>query len=132
MKKALFCLGVTFILGNLSWALEPQNPVTLCDRFVTEIDKASCEKQLTQLAPDWYLASLCGKFSEDAGFYRCMGLSKSMEISPKKLEACDQAEATDEGRLSCIQSAKVSAKATAFQPLRAPASHRVGSVKSRE
>ena len=96
-------------------ALQPQNPTTLCDRFMAGPERTQCEKRMKDQAPDWYLASVCSKQFDDKAFYECVDLSKTTAFSPKKLEACDSEGFSDQSRLDCIKGTKVSRAEEVFQ-----------------
>lgn len=100
--------GLLFPIRTL--ALNPQNPTTLCERFAEGKERATCEKKMKDLAPDWYLASLCSKQFEDKSFYECMELTKTVTTNPKKLEACDNEGFGDKSRIECIKGTRSTAQ----------------------
>lgn len=95
-------------------ALEPQDPKALCDRFLGS-DQETCEKKMTDLKPDWYLAAVCSHQFDDKLFYECVSLSQKHSFSPLSLEPCDSAELSDTDRMKCVESAKTTL-AQSFQP----------------
>lgn len=113
MKKAnltfLFLFAVGMAVPVIGSALTPQNATTLCDRFVEGPDRVSCEKKMKDLAPDWYLASLCSKQYDDKAFYQCVELTKTASFSPKHLESCDVEGFSDKSRFECIKGTRTAA-----------------------
>ena len=106
--KSFFIFSLVFQVPFQTQAIEMQNPATLCERFLTSTEKSQCETEMKKLQPDWYLAGICNKQFEDTAFYDCIHLSKSAQFSLEKLDACDQTETTDEGRLTCVKGSMVS------------------------
>ncbi len=105
----LLAMMASMVIPITGSALSPQNPITLCDRFVEGPDRVSCEKKMKDLAPDWYLASLCSKQYDDKAFYECVGLTKTTSFSPKRLEACDVEGFSDKSRYECIKGTRTAA-----------------------
>ena len=62
-------LGLSSLVPLSAFAVEPQNPVTLCERFIAPDIKLNCEKKIKKMSPDWYLAGVCEK-QFDAPFLR--------------------------------------------------------------
>ena len=126
----LFAVIAIFLsLPHEALAIEVQNPKALCERFLTSGERLRCEDQMKELKPDWYLAGVCNKQFEDKAFYDCLNLSKTAQFSPQKLEACEQADTTDEVRMDCIHKAEVS-PAQAFQAT-APTAPRAKPLRER-
>lgn len=86
-------------------ALQPQDPKSLCDRFLGS-DQTACEKKMTELKPDWYLATVCNRQFDDKLFYDCVLKGVRNTFSPVALQACDSDELGDTERMSCIDAAK--------------------------
>lgn len=105
----LLLATIAIVVPSKTFALNPQNPTSLCDRFVEGPERNQCEKKMKDLSPDWYLADLCSKQFEDKSFYQCMELTKTVKVSPKKLEACDNEGFSDQSRIDCIQGTKTTA-----------------------
>lgn len=84
-------------------AVEPQNPVTLCERFIAPDTKSNCEKKIKKMAPDWYLAGVCEKQFDDSEFWKCLDLSQTKNFSPVALEKCNAEGASDQDRLTCLK-----------------------------
>lgn len=95
-------------------ALEPRDPSSLCDRFLGS-DQETCEKKISELNPDWYLAAVCNRQFDDKLFFECVGLSQKHSFSPLSLEPCDASELSDMDRMKCVTGAKVPAVAQGFQ-----------------
>lgn len=121
-------LAFVFLFSALAIALEPQNPASLCDRFLVGPPKTKCEKKMKALNPDWYLATVCNQNFDDNAFYECVDLTKSGAYSPLKLEACEADELSDQDRLGCVRSARTGIQ-EAFQRL--PASLKNKAKKSK-
>jgi hypothetical protein len=102
VKLALLLSFVSLISTQLALAVEPKNPVTLCERFISPKIKSDCEKRIEKLGPDWYLASVCEKQFEDVQFFECLQLSASQNFSPTKLDQCDQVGIPDKERINCL------------------------------
>lgn len=122
MKKVIqaLCAITTLASGimifNYAMAIDAQDPKTLCDRFVTPLEKTTCEDQMRALKPDWYLASLCAKQFDDKEFYNCLNITRLGSFSPDKLDQCSVVETTDEGRMNCARQSLTTKQAEAFQP----------------
>lgn len=101
-------------------ALEAQNPETLCERFVSGPEQATCQSKVKKISPDWYLASVCAKQFDDKSFYRCLELGKSASFSPTKLADCESSELNDESRISCIKHSEVKKTTEAYQTYQVP------------
>lgn len=100
------CL-IFFLLPTLALAIEPTNPVELCDRLITEAEKSQCLTKTTPGQLDWYAASACGKLQEDKNFMNCLEQIKDSFFNPQALELCSRSvEMTDEARSSCLQKIK--------------------------
>jgi hypothetical protein len=110
----LLILTTTLVFAVLAQALEPQDPKSLCDRFLGG-DQESCEKKVSELKPDWYLAAVCNRQFDDKLFYECIGLSAKHSFSPINLEPCDAQELNDMDRMKCVEGAKTTL-AKSYQP----------------
>ncbi len=113
MKKILIA---TFLIVAAPWianALEAQEPTSLCDRFLGGAQE-SCVKKITEMKPDWYLASVCNLQFDDKIFFDCLSLGTKHSFSPSALEACTSADLNDADRMTCIQKAH-SSLADSFQ-----------------
>jgi hypothetical protein len=106
-----FCLFCTCIS---SFALEPKNPTSLCERFIEGPDRSQCEKKMTVLKPDWYLATVCNDNFDDLLFYECLNLNKLGSFSPEKLNDCMGDQLSDPSRNDCVRKA-LTTEAKSFQ-----------------
>lgn len=107
MKQKFFFALIAMISSQAPvQALEPQNPVTLCERFLEGPPREACEKEMKALNPDWYLATACNQIFDDKAFYECVKLGKTAAFSPIKLESCMGLELIDFDRLACVKSAR--------------------------
>ncbi len=95
-------------------ALEPENPVALCERFLEGSPRLECQKKMEQWKPDWYAATTCNGIFDDKIFYECVDFSRSQSFLPKKLEECQGDQLTDLARLQCVKAAQT-VKEKAFQ-----------------
>jgi hypothetical protein len=98
----LIIVALFLVASAGALAVEPKNPVTLCERFISPQTKSACEKRLDKLGPDWYLASVCEKQFEDSLFFDCLQLSATKNFSPIKLDKCDQVGIPDMERINCL------------------------------
>lgn len=98
-------LILTLFASITCFGLQPQDPKSLCDRFLGS-DQAACEKKMTELKPDWYLATVCNRQFDDKLFYDCVSKGVRSTFSPMALQACDSDELSDTARMSCIDAAK--------------------------
>ncbi|MEZ0391462.1 MAG: hypothetical protein ACAH59_04555 [Pseudobdellovibrionaceae bacterium] len=103
--KQIFWLTFIFMTSTAS-ALEPQNPIALCERFLEGPEKVECEKKMKDLSPDWYLATVCNQNFTDPSFYECVELTKTGAFSPRKLDLCTRDGISDSTRIACIKAAK--------------------------
>jgi hypothetical protein len=99
-----------------AFAIEQLNPILLCDRFKDSGERKQCEEQMAKLEPDWFLASVCDKQIDDLQFYDCLITAQTLELSPKKLAACERQSMADELRVECVRNAKVSQLEASFKP----------------
>lgn len=107
-------LGLILIFSSLAQAIEPQNPLSLCERFLEGPDRTKCETRMTSLKPDWYLATVCNSDFDDKLFFDCVELSKLGSYSPEKLNDCLGDQYTDSARMTCVKAA-LTTPAKAFQ-----------------
>lgn len=115
-----FCL---LSLSISSFALEPKNPVSLCERFIEGPDRSQCEKKMTDLKPDWYLATVCNDNFDDLLFYECLDLNKLGSFSPEKLNDCMGDQLSDPTRNACVRKA-LTTEAKSFQDAKPKGSHK--------
>jgi hypothetical protein len=95
------------LIPLLTLALEPNNPVTLCDRFVNDSDKAVCLEKINRNTSDWYASSACSLQEDDKNFLACLDEIKDGTYNPEALDLCAQRrEASDVSRLKCLQKIK--------------------------
>jgi hypothetical protein len=99
-----FILGLScvFILSN-AHAIEPTNPMTLCERFIAPETQKECQKKISKLGPDWYLATICEKQFDDGDFYSCLQMSQNYNFTPDQLSKCDEPGFNDVERLGCLK-----------------------------
>lgn len=125
MMPRLFFLSCALLGTQTGFAVEPQNPVTLCERFIAPDAKNSCERKLKKMSPDWYLAAVCDKQFEDSEFWKCVELSQTKNFSPVALEKCNAEGVTDSERLLCLKNlAQVESFQNGQTPTRQPASRK--------
>ena len=103
LKSALvFALIPIFTL-----AIEPTNPVGLCDRFLGDEEKADCVSKISTADLDWYAASACSLQQEDKNFHSCLKEIQQASFNPEALELCAKdPSVSDELRFTCIQKIK--------------------------
>lgn len=114
MKKLVLILIPLFAIQSL--ALDMTNPVSLCDRFLSETEQQACEKRVSALKPDWYLATTCGKQDDDQIFFECLELTKTGQFAPLKLDLCTMDNLVDSDRMTCIKAARTDSKEAFQQP----------------
>lgn len=95
----------TWLASFACWALQPQDPKASCDRFLGS-DQAVCEKKLSEMNPDWYLAAVCNRQFDDQLFYECVSKGIRHSFSPTALQKCDSEDLSDQERMTCIDAAK--------------------------
>lgn len=115
--KSIATAACILLLASAAQTLEPKNPTALCDRFIAPLTRTACEKRLSKLSPDWYLASVCEKQFDDVIFFQCLELSSTINFSPVKLEKCNQPGGSDADRMACLSSIaeKGKARSEAYQ-----------------
>lgn len=108
MLQLFFKTHLAFLLIPLiTLALEPNNPTSLCDRYVGDQDKTACLKKVSNMDLDWYAASACSLQQDDGQFTKCLDEIKSASFSPEALELCAKnPESTDSVRLGCLKKIK--------------------------
>jgi hypothetical protein len=98
---------VFLLIPLLALAIEPNNPITHCDRFIGDADKAACIEKSQKMQPDWYASAACSLQDEDKNFLVCLDEIKDGDYHPEALELCAQGrEISDEARLHCLQKIK--------------------------
>lgn len=108
LQKITFIALFILISGpNMLFAIEPMDPVTMCERFIGEKEKASCTEKAKKYDLDWYAASICYQLEEDKLFFKCWDNINGFAFNPKQLEKCDgNKETPDESRYACIHNQK--------------------------
>jgi len=92
------------LIPLLTLALEPSNPTGLCDRFLSDKDKATCMLKVSKDELDWYASSACSLQQDDKNFMNCLDEIKGSTFNPEALELCAKSsEISDDSRLSCIK-----------------------------
>lgn len=104
--QILFLTTGLALIGLSALALEPVNPVSLCDRFIKDTDIARCQAQAKKLDLDWYAATVCGQMDDDQEFLNCWKKIGGMSFSPQKMENCAKEDLSDSQRLSCLQATR--------------------------
>ena len=99
IKSFLAILTIPLIV----MAIDAVNPPALCDRFVTKSQQKSCQKKMTKIDPDSYLAAACEKQFSDEGFWNCLELSNTMTFDPKKMDECFSGDFSDTQRVDCLK-----------------------------
>ncbi len=94
---------IAFLCSSLTDALDPKNPISLCDRFISEDEQKSCEHRMKKTSPDWYVAGVCDKLYSDVSFFECMSLASEYKVPPNSLETCSRTELKDDERIVCIK-----------------------------
>ena len=96
-----------FLIPIIALAIEPSNPVNLCERFVGDQEKADCLQKTSGTDLDWYAASMCSLQQEDNSFHLCLKEIEQASFNPEALKICAKdSESSDEQRLACIQKIK--------------------------
>lgn len=106
MKILLYSLFIFFGVPLVSFSLEPNNPVDICDRFLNEKKKSDCMKKVSS-DNDWYALNLCEKIQDDEKFMTCIETTYKAEFDPRLLGSCEQlSDSSDDNRLKCISLVK--------------------------
>jgi hypothetical protein len=112
-------------LLTVAFALEPANPITLCERFLAEKDVQNCKVRTEKDSVDWYAAAVCNLQKENDAFWGCWKSVENRKISPLALAPCTgNEEFTDDQRQACVnqalgERAPASVKSNGpFQPLK--------------
>ena len=101
-------LLVLFTIPFLGIAIEPVQPNSLCDRFITNEEQKQCAVKLSRDEFDSYASMVCGKMTSDSSFWLCFDEAKNSRFSLENLEKCNgERELTDESRLHCLKNAKL-------------------------
>lgn len=111
----------------LALAIEPTNPTTLCERFLTEPDIADCKHRTEKDSVDWYAASVCNQQKDHKAFWQCWNSVTGKHVNPQALNLCaNNEDLSDLQRQACIEKTLSERKPAAasvnghdsFQPLR--------------
>lgn len=108
MLQLLLKTHLAFLVIPLfTLAIEPNNPVTFCDRFLGDADKAACVEKTEKNKSDWYASSACSLLDDNDQFMTCLDEIKDGDYHPEALELCTQnRETTDENKRFCLQKIK--------------------------
>lgn len=116
-----------FLLPLAAWTLEPSDPVSYCDRFLSDKDILKCQERTAKENVDWYAAALCNLQKEDVAFWACWDSAKDKAINPQALQTCAaDIEASDQDRQKCLTASfnsrtpASSDSSAIFQPLKNP------------
>lgn len=101
MKTAII-FAIIFLCSQKNFALNPRDPLTLCDRFITVEEQKICEEKIRKIQPDWYLSGVCQHQYEDQNFYDCLILSRQKSFHISKLHQCEDSDLNDEERMECL------------------------------
>lgn len=120
LKITLKSILLLLVIPLFTLALEPSNPVALCDRFEgNEVKK--CEQRMQKEEVDWYAATVCNLQKDTTSFWKCWDEARNTQFIPAKLEKCGEDKQLDDlQRLSCLKEAKAdrepaSSKKSIFQ-----------------
>ena len=85
-------------------AIEPRDPVYLCERFIPGPKQETCRALITKIQPDWYAAAVCGEMEDDSNFERCLKYTnRNFELG--QTAACADSTENDDVRFRCLRSA---------------------------
>lgn len=117
-----FPATVVMILGCASFAhaVEPRNPTTLCERYLSESQQKDCEKKIQRISPDWYLAATCENIFDEGYFWDCLELNTIASFNPNQVGEC-QNNSKDYQILECVKSVAKWAQSDGVDYQRAPA-----------
>jgi len=119
LMKSVFLL---LIIPLFTLALEPSNPIALCDRF-EGAEMKKCEQKMQKEEIDWYAATVCNLQKDKNSFWTCWNEARNTQFIPAKLEKCgEDKQLNDAQRLTCLKDAKAdrvpaSTKKSIFQGL---------------
>ncbi len=98
---------VIFAIPFVTFALNPQEPKSFCERLLSEKDKSDCVQASQKTNMDWYAASACNSLVSDQMFMNCWGQIQNGLFNPEALDFCTKSdEDMDQERLACIVSLK--------------------------
>jgi hypothetical protein len=106
---------------NPTYALEAQNPASMCERMIHAPEKQECEKDAHNLKLDWYAASACNAINDDKKFLSCWKNVAGADFNPEALGRCvENPDDQDDSIYKCILSLKnnrVPASVKAYQSM---------------
>lgn len=103
VQSYLIILAIPFI----TYALDPKDPKTICDRLVSENAKGTCVSFATSNNLDWYAAAACNELNDDEYFLKCWKQISGGKFNPETLDFCTKhPDDSDSDRLKCILSMK--------------------------
>ncbi|MBC7371427.1 MAG: hypothetical protein H7326_07680 [Bdellovibrionaceae bacterium] len=98
---------IFLIIPIITLAIEPSNPIGICDRFIGEQEKAECVAKTSKSDLDWYAASACSLQQEDKNFHACINEIQQATFNPEALEICAKdSNMSDSQRFLCIRKVK--------------------------
>lgn len=103
VQSYLVILAIPFI----TYALDPKDPKSFCERLVSETAKHSCLQMSSENNLDWYAAAACNELNDDELFLKCWKQISGGKFNPETLDFCTRhPDDTDADRLKCIVSMK--------------------------
>ncbi len=103
IQSYLIILAIPFI----TFAIDPKDPKTICDRLVVEKKKNSCREIAEHNALDWYAAAACNSLDDDDTFMKCWKQIIDAKFNPETLDFCtSHLDDSDSDKFNCILSVK--------------------------
>ncbi len=98
---------VILAIPLLTYALDPKDPKSLCERIVSETAKNSCVQFAASNDLDWYAAAACNELNDDDLFLKCWKQIPGGKFNPETLDFCTRhPDDSDADRYKCIVSMK--------------------------
>lgn len=94
---------VIFSIPFITFALDPKNPASICERLIGDLEKNKCSEIANKKNLDWYGAAACNELNDDQIFMTCWEKIIDAHFVPEALDLCTRGtNDSDQDRLNCI------------------------------
>lgn len=83
--------------------IEPTDPVSGCDRYVSPVAMEDCRKLHKKLSLDWYAAAVCARMDDDDAYRSCLLDIDGRKVAPRVAASCLGEDIEDRARFECLR-----------------------------
>ena len=103
LKVIIQSYFVIFSIPFITFALDPKDPETICERLLGEATKNKCKEIAKKKNLDWYAAAACNELDDDQIFMSCWEKIVDAQFNPEALDFCTRRSSdSDQDRFNCI------------------------------